>query len=70
MHGEQIVQQLQIRVRSIQTARDFEQHLRRLGTKAIFDIPEQDGDRYVVRILRLVMSTNDKTQAIIEGQLW
>ncbi|MEM2096700.1 MAG: RNA ligase [Methanothrix sp.] len=70
MQGEQIMQQVQIRVRSIQTARDFEQHLRRMGTKAIFDIPEQDGDSYVVRILKQVMSTNDKTLAVIEGQPW
>jgi len=70
MRNEQIVQQSQFRVRSIQTARDFEQHLRRSGTKAIFDMPEADGDGYIVRILKLVMSTNDKTQAIIDGQPW
>lgn len=68
--GEQIVQHLQIRVKSIQTARDFEQHLRRMGTKAIFDVPDPDLDGYVVRIIKLVMSTNDKTYAIVEGQPW
>ena len=35
MKGEQIVQEVPIRVKSIQTARDFEAHLRRSGTKAI-----------------------------------
>ena len=71
MNGEQIVQQVQIRVRNIQTARDFEYHLRRSGIKAIFDQPEPDDEGgYLVRITKLVMSTNDKTQALIEGEMW
>lgn len=68
--GEQIVQQVQIRVKSLQTARDFEYHLRRSGMRAIFDQPEPEDDGYLVRITRLVMSTNDKTQALIEGEMW
>jgi len=70
MKGEQIVQEVQIRVKSIQTARDFEHHLRRSGTKAIFDQPEPYDDGYLVRIAKLVMSTNDKTQALLEGEMW
>jgi putative ATP-dependent DNA ligase len=71
MSGEQIVQQVQIRVKNIQTARDFEYHLRRSGMKAIFDQPEPDDEGgYLVRITKLVMSTNDKTQALIEGDMW
>ncbi|HOT06095.1 MAG TPA: RNA ligase [Methanotrichaceae archaeon] len=70
MAGEEIVQQVQIRVRSIQTARDFEQHLRRSGTRAIFDIPEPDGDEYLIHIIKPVMSTNDKTEALVKGQFW
>jgi len=70
MEKEQIVQSVQIRVKSIQTARDFEQHLRRMGTRAIFDVPMPDVDGFVVRIDKMVMSTNDKTQAMIDGQLW
>ena len=71
MSGEQIVQQVQIRVKNIQTARDFEYHLRRSGMKAIFDQPEPDDEGgYLVRITKLVMSTNDKTQALIEGEMW
>lgn len=68
--NEQIVQEVQIRVRSLQTARDFEYHLRRSGLKAIFDLPELDDDGYLVRITKLVMSTNDKTQALIDGDTW
>lgn len=71
MSGEQIVQQVQIRVKNIQTARDFEYHLRRSGMKAIFDQPEPDDEGgYLIRITKLVMSTNDKTQALIEGDMW
>lgn len=70
MGGEQIVQHVQIRVRSLQTARDFEYHLRRSGMRAIFDQPEPVDDGYLVRITRLIMSTNDKTQALIEGEMW
>jgi putative ATP-dependent DNA ligase len=68
--GEQVVQQVQIRVKSIQTARDFEYHMRRMGMKAVFDPPEPDDDGYLIRITKLVMSTNDKTQAIIDGEMW
>jgi len=71
IHGEQIVQQVQIRVKNIQTARDFEYHLRRIGMKAIFDPPQPDEEGgYLVRITKLVMSTNDKTTALIDGDMW
>lgn len=70
LNGEQIVQQVQIRVKSIQTARDFEYHLRRSGMRAIFDPPEPEDDGYIVRISKLMMSTNDKTQALINGESW
>lgn len=70
MNGEQIVQEVTIRVKRIQTARDFEYHLRRSGMKAIFDMPEPSEDGYIVRITRPVMSTNDKTGAMVEGKLW
>ncbi|OPY53661.1 MAG: ATP dependent DNA ligase domain protein [Methanosaeta sp. PtaU1.Bin060] len=68
--GENIVQRVQIRVKSLQTAREFEYHLRRSGMKAIFDQPEPEDDGYLVRITRLIMSTNDKTQALLEGEMW
>ncbi len=69
-NGEQIVQQVRIRVKSLQTARDFEYHLRRSGMKAIFDQPEPEDDGYILRITKLIMSTNDKTQALIDGETW
>lgn len=70
LNGEQIVQQVQIRVKSLQTARDFEYHLRRSGMRAVFDPPEPDDDGYLIRISKLTMSTNDKTQALINGESW
>jgi putative ATP-dependent DNA ligase len=58
-------------VKNIQTARDFEYHLRRIGMKAIFDPPQPDEEGgYLVRITKLVMSTNDKTTALIDGDMW
>lgn len=69
-NGESIVQKVQIRVKSLQTARDFEYHLRRSGVRAIFDQPEPDDEGYLIRITKLVMSTNDKTQALLEGDVW
>ncbi len=68
--GGQIVQQVQIRVKNLQTAREFEYHLKRSGMKAIFDQPEPEDDGYLIRITKLIMSTNDKTQALIEGEMW
>jgi putative ATP-dependent DNA ligase len=64
------VQKVQIRVKSLQTARDFEYHLRRSGIRAIFEPPEPDDGCYLIRITKLVMSTNDKTQALLGGEMW
>lgn len=68
--GESITQKVRIRVGSLQTARDFEYHLRRSGIRAIFDSPIPDDDGYIVGITKLVMSTNDKTQALLDGEMW
>ena len=68
--GEDIVHKVQIRVKSLQTARDFEYHLRRCGIRTIFEAPEPDDGGYLIRITKLVMSTNDKTQALLGGEMW
>jgi len=68
--GESIVQKVQIRVKSLQTARDFEYHLRRSGIRTLFDPPVPDEDGYLIGITKLVMSTNDKTQALLDGEMW
>jgi putative ATP-dependent DNA ligase len=69
-NGESIVQKVQIRVKSLQTARDFEYHLRRSGIRTIFEPPEPDDGGYLIRITKLIMSTNDKTQALLNGEMW
>ncbi len=68
--GDAIVQEVEIMVKDLQTATDFEEHFRRMGVRAIFDPPRACPGGHLVRIKRLVLSTNDKTESIIEGQLW
>jgi putative ATP-dependent DNA ligase len=68
--GDPIVQEVEIMVKDLQTATDFEEHFRRMGVRALFDTPQASPGGYHVKIKRLVMSTNDKTESVIEGQLW
>ena len=67
---ENIAQKVQIRVRSLSTAREFEHHLHRCGIRAIFDQPVPEDDGYLIRITKTIMSTNDKTQALLDGETW
>jgi len=67
---ENIVQRVQIRVRRLSTAREFEYHLHRCGIRAIFDQPVPEDDGYLIRITKPIMSTNDKTQALLDGEMW
>jgi putative ATP-dependent DNA ligase len=68
--GDLVVQEVEIEVRDLQTATDFEEHFRRMGVRAAFDQPRASPGGHLVKIKRLVMSTNDKTESVIEGQLW
>ncbi len=68
--GERITETVQIRVRNLKTAQEFEEHLRLLGVDAIFDEPEKLGDEYLVRIRKIYHSTTDKTDSILRGELW
>jgi putative ATP-dependent DNA ligase len=68
--GDPIVQEVEIMTKDLQTAADFEEHFRRMGVRALFDPPRSCPGGYLVKIKRLVMSTNDKTESVIEGQLW
>ena len=67
---ENIAQKVQIRVRSLSTAREFEHHLHRCGIRAIFDQPVPEDDGYLIRITKTIISTNDKTQALLDGETW
>jgi putative ATP-dependent DNA ligase len=68
--GERIAEDVQIRVKSLNTVKEFEEYLRLLGVDAVFEAPEKIGNEYLVRIKRINQSTNDKTEAILGGQLW
>lgn len=68
--GVEIAQEVEILVRDLQTAADFEEHYRRMGVRAVFEPPIAAPGGHLVKIKRLVMSTNDKTRSVIEGQLW
>ncbi len=68
--GESIAENVQIRVRSLSTAREFEEHLRLLGVDAVFEKPEQIGDKYLIKIKKINHSTGDRTESILGGQMW
>ncbi len=70
MADDSIVQKVQIKVKDLKVAKDFEIHFRRLGVRSIFHEPEHCGDGFLVRISRLAMSTNDKTKSVIDGNTW
>ena len=68
--GERITETVQIRVKDMKTAWDFEEHLRLLGMDAIFEEPEKIGNEYLIKIRKIYHSTNDKTESILRGELW
>ncbi len=68
--GERIAETVQIRVRDLKTAREFEEHLRLLGVDAVFEKPEVIGNEYLIKIRKIYLSTTDKTESILRGELW
>jgi putative ATP-dependent DNA ligase len=68
--GERVAEDVQIRVKSLKTVKEFEEYLRLLGVDAVFEKPEKIGNEYLVRIKRINQSTSDKTESILSGQLW
>jgi putative ATP-dependent DNA ligase len=68
--GERMAEDVQIRVKSLNTVKEFEEYLRLLGVDAVFEAPEKVGNEYLVRIKRINQSTSDKTESILSGQLW
>ncbi|MCD4703831.1 MAG: RNA ligase [Methanosarcinaceae archaeon] len=68
--GERIADNVQIRVRDLDTVDKFKEYLRRLGVDAIFSAPKRIGDEYLLSIKKPNRSTNDKTDAILKGDLW
>lgn len=68
--GQRITEDVQIRVKGLETVNQFAEHLRRMGVDAIFEPPEQINKEYLVKIKKINQSTNDRTEAILSGQLW
>ncbi len=68
--GGRVAETVQIRVKNLKTAYEFEEHLRLLGVDAIFEEPDKIGDEYLIKIKKMYRSTNDKTESILSGQLW
>ncbi len=68
--GERIAEDVQIRVKSLDTVKEFEEYLKLVGVDAVFEEPEMIGNEYLVRIRKIHQSTNDRTEALLGGQLW
>lgn len=62
--------EVRIRVSDLETARRFEEYLKRLGVDAIFEEPQPVGEEFLVVIKKMNKSTHDKTEAMWKGELW
>ena len=69
-NGQRLYEDARIRVRDLKTAAEFEDYLKRLGIDAIFEEPQSVGEEYLIIIRKINKSTNDKTQAIWQGEVW
>jgi len=68
--GQRLYEEARIRVKDLKIAADFEEYLKRLGIDAVFGEPQMIGEEYLIIIKKINKSTNDKTQAILNGELW
>jgi putative ATP-dependent DNA ligase len=68
--NERITEDVRIRVRSLETARQFETHLKRMGIDAKFEEPQHVDGEFLITIKKFNQSTNDRTAALLDGQLW
>ena len=69
-NGGYVTETVQIRVKNLRTAQEFKEHLRLLGVDAIFEEPELARNGYLVRIQKKYHSTSDKTESILNGDMW
>lgn len=69
-NGQRLYEEARIRVKELKTATEFENYLKRLGIDVIFEEPQPVGNEYLINIKKVNKSTNDKTQAIWEGNPW
>ncbi|MGP8321810.1 MAG: RNA ligase [Methanosarcinaceae archaeon] len=68
--GTRIDDDVQIRVKHLNTISTYKDFLQRLGVDAVFGTPQRIGDEYLVKIKKFNQSTNDKTESICKGELW
>lgn len=68
--GQRISDDFKIRVGDRETIHKFRSYLQRFGLYVAFEVSEKKGDEYVINIRKVNKSTNDKTLAMLEGQLW
>ncbi len=68
--GQRISDDFKIRVGDRETIHKFSSYLQRFGLYVAFEVSEKNGDEYVINIRKVNKSTNDKTLAMLEGQLW
>jgi putative ATP-dependent DNA ligase len=68
--GERISDEFRIRVKDRETIFKFRDYLDRFGLYIAMDKIERIGNEYVADIRKVNKSTNDKTLAMLEGQLW
>lgn len=69
-NGQRLYDEARIRVKDLKIAAEFEDYLKRLGIDAIFEEPQPVGEEYLIIVKKINKSTNDKTQAIWQGEPW
>ncbi len=68
--GERISDDFHIRVKDEKVIYKFRSYLERFGLYVALGEIERENDEYCVKIRKVNKSTNDKTLAMLEGQLW
>jgi putative ATP-dependent DNA ligase len=68
--GHRLYDEARIRVRDLKIVSEFQDFLNRLGIDAVFEEPQVVGEEYLITIRKINKSTTDKTQAILQGDLW
>jgi putative ATP-dependent DNA ligase len=69
-NGQRLYEESRIRVKDLETATEFEDYLKRLGIDAIFEETQLVEEEHIIIIKKINKSTNDKTQAIWQGETW
>jgi putative ATP-dependent DNA ligase len=68
--GKKVVDKMRLRFYDLEVFELFKEHVRKMGVYADFSEPKKDGNSYVVWFYRYMMSTTDKIDHILRGNLW